>query len=385
MLDLLSVRDLLTSEERAVWDATRAFTTGELLPHAQGWWDAGGAPRDLMRRFGEQGLLGPTLPPEYGGAGLSAVAYGCAMYELERADSGLRSLASVQGSLVMGPIHRFGSEDLRRRWLPGLASGELVGCFGLTEEGGSDPAAMRTTARADGAHYVLTGSKVWITNSPLADVAVVWARVEGEDRVGGFVVPTDTPGFSAPKIDGKLSLRASVTGEIVLRECRVPAANRLEGARGLGAPLSCLTDARYGISWGALGSLETSYGTAREFALGRVTFGQPIASRQLVQEKLARMLAEHSKGLLLSWRLGVLKDEGRLSPPQVSLAKRDNVRAALNGARAAREVLGASGITTAYPVMRHLLNLETVDTYEGTHDIHTLVLGREATGINAFG
>ncbi|PYE53651.1 acyl-CoA dehydrogenase family protein [Deinococcus yavapaiensis] len=385
MLDFLSVRALLTSDERAVWDVTRDFVTNEVLPHVGGWWDEDGAPRDLLRTFGRQGLLGPTLPEAYGGSESTQNAYGAAMYELERADSGLRSLASVQGSLVMGPIYRFGSEDLRRRFLPGLASGELVGCFGLTEEGGSDPGAMRTRAVRDGDAYVLNGSKVWITNAPHADVAVVWAHVAGEGKVGGFVVETDTAGFRAPKIDGKLSLRTSVTGEIVLEDVRVPASHRLEGARGLGAPLSCLTDARFGIAWGALGALETVFETAREFASGRVTFGSPIASRQLVQEKLARMLADHAKGLLLAWRIGVLKEAGQHTHAQVSLAKRDNVRAALNAARSAREVLGASGITTAYPVMRHLLNLETVDTYEGTHDIHTLVLGREITGISAFG
>ncbi len=384
MLDFLAVRDLLTGEERAVWDSVRDFSSRELIPEVQAWWDSGGAPRDLLRRYGDLGLLGAQLPEPFG-AGLSAAAYGATMYELDRADSGLRSIASVQGALVMHPIHAFGGDDLRARYLPGLASGELVGCFGLTEEGGSDPGAMRTTARRDGDAFVLNGSKIWITNAPIADLAVVWARVEEEGRIGAFVVPRDTPGFSTPEITGKLSLRASHTGEIVLQDARVPAAHRLDGARGLGAALACLNGARFGIAWGALGALETVYTTALEFALGRRTFGEPIAARQLVQEKLARMLGEHGRGLLLAWRLAQLKDAGRLTPAQVSLAKRDHVRAALTGARLAREILGGSGITTAYPVMRHMLNLETVDTYEGTHDIHTLVLGREATGISAFG
>ena len=384
MLDFLAVRELLTAEERAVWDSVRDFSSRELIPEAQGWWDVGGAPRDLLRRYGALGLLGAQLPEPYG-AGLSAAAYGASMYELDRADSGLRSIASVQGALVMYPIHAYGSEDLRARYLPGLASGELVGCFGLTEEGGSDPGALRTLARRDGESYVLNGAKVWITNAPICDLAVVWARVENEGRIGAFVVPRDTPGFSTPAIGGKLSLRASTTGELVLQDARIPAGHRLEGARGLGAALACLNGARFGIAWGALGALETVYTTALDFALGRRTFGEPIAARQLVQEKLARMLGEHGRGLLLAWRLAGLKDAGRLTPAQVSLAKRDHVRAALTGARLAREILGGSGITTAYPVMRHLLNLETVDTYEGTHDIHTLVLGREATGISAFG
>ncbi|PTA67197.1 acyl-CoA dehydrogenase family protein [Deinococcus arcticus] len=385
MFDEFAVQALLTPEERQVQRSVRAFADAELLPEVAQWWDRGELPvREVMRRFGALGLLGPTTPGTYGGAGTSYSAYGVMMYELERVDSGLRSAASVQGSLVMLPVLSFGSEAQKTRWLPGLASGELIGCFGLTEsEGGSDPGAMRTRAVRDGEHYVLNGAKMWITGSPVADVALVWAR-DDEGAVRGFLVPTDTPGFAAPEIGRKQSLRASVTGEIVLIDCRVPASAMLPGARGLGAPLSCLGSARFGIAWGAMGALEAVLGAALDYVGSRTTFGKPLAARQLVQDKLARMATDHSLGLLLAWRLGTLKDGGTLNHAQVSYAKRNNVRAALQGARLARELLGGNGITTEYPVIRHMLNLETVDTYEGTHDIHTLIIGRHLTGHSAL-
>ncbi|WP_022799869.1 acyl-CoA dehydrogenase family protein [Deinococcus ficus] len=385
MFDEFRVNDLLQPDERLIRETIRSYCDAELLPQVAGWWDAGDLPvRDVMRDFGRMGLLGPTLPEAHGGAGASSSAYGAMMYELERVDSGLRSAASVQGSLVMFPIHEFGSEAQKARWLPGLASGELIGCFGLTEpDGGSDPGAMRTRARRDGNEYVLNGSKMWITNSPVADVAVVWAKDDG-GVVRGFLVPTDTPGFSAPAIHRKMSLRASVTGEIVLEDCRVPAQNLLPGSGGLKSPLSCLTSARFGIAWGALGALEAVLQASLDYTTGRSTFGKPIAARQLVQDKLVRMATDHTTGLLLAWRLGQLKDAGQMNFAQVSYAKRNNVRVALQGARLARELHGGNGITTEYPVIRHMLNLETVDTYEGTHDIHTLIVGRHLTGQGAL-
>ncbi|WP_189068572.1 acyl-CoA dehydrogenase family protein [Deinococcus radiotolerans] len=386
MFDEFSVHDLLTPEERLVRETVRTFCTTELLPDIAGWWDSGQPPiRDLMKTFGQMGLLGPTTPETYGGAGLSYSGYGALMYELERVDSGLRSAASVQGSLVMHPIHEFGSEEQRQRWLPGLAAGTLIGCFGLTEaDGGSDPGAMRTRARRHGDEYVLNGSKMWITNSPEADVAVVWAK-DDEDVIRGFLVPRDAPGFHTPKIERKQSLRASVTGEIVLEDCRIPATNVLPGSRGLKSPLSCLTSARFGIAWGAMGALEAVLSSTLDYTLNRETFGQPIAARQLVQDKLVCMATSHSLGLLMAWRLGTLKDGGQMNYAHVSYAKRNNVRVALEGARLARELHGGNGITTEYPVIRHMLNLETVDTYEGTHDIHTLIVGRHLTGLSALG
>lgn len=385
MFDEFNVHDLLTPDERLIRETTRAYCEKELLPQIAGWWDSGDFPvRAVMKRFGELGLLGPTTPEEYGGAGASYSAYGAMMYELERVDSGLRSAASVQGSLVMFPISSYGSAEQKKKWLPGLASGELIGCFGLTEpDGGSDPGAMRTRARKDGEHYVLNGNKMWITNSPVADVAVVWAKDDG-GIIRGFIVPTDAPGFSAPKIHRKMSLRASITGEVVLEECRIPASNLLPGSHGLKSPLSCLTSARFGIAWGAMGALEAVLQASLDYTTDRVTFGKAIASRQLVQDKLVRMATDHSTGMLLAWRLGQLKDAGKMNYAQVSYAKRHNVRVALNGARLAREMHGGNGITTEYPVIRHMLNLETVDTYEGTHDIHTLIIGRHLTGQGAL-
>ena len=385
MLDYLAVFELFTPEEREVQKAARRFLEAEALPFIRDWWERGEFPVHLIRRFGEMGFLGPTLPPEYGGAGVSSAAYGLIAYELERIDSGLRSFASVQTSLVMYPIYAYGSEEQKRAFLPKLASGEMVGCFGLTEpDGGSDPDGnMKTKARRKGSTWVLNGTKMWITNGNLAHLAVIWAKDE-EGVVRGFLVPTDTPGFQAREVRHKMSLRASVTSELILDEVQIPDELLLPRAEGLKAPLSCLTQARFGIAWGALGALEAVYTEALAFSHNRLTFGKPIASRQLVQEKLVRMLSDHTKGLLLAWRLARLKDEGKLRHTQVSLAKRENVAAALNAARMAREILGGSGITLEYHTIRHMLNLETVYTYEGTHDIHTLIVGREITGLSAL-
>lgn len=384
MLDYYQIADLLEPEEMQIQSTVRAFVDGEILPRIADWWDEGGFPEHLALKLGEFGLLGANLPVEYGTAGVGNVAYGLIMYELERADSALRSFASVQGALVMYPIHVYGSGEQRRRYLPALASGESIGCFGLTEsEGGSDPGAMQTRARRDGDTYVLTGTKMWITSGNTADVAIIWAK-DDDEVVRGFVVPTQSPGFSARPVMQKMSLRASDTAELMLDEVRVPADAILPGAHGLSAPLACLTQARYGIVWGALGALDAVYSEALEFAKQRSTFGRRIASRQLVQAKLVDMLADHTKGLLLAWRLGKLKDEGEMTFTQVSLAKRENVRSALRAARTAREILGAEGITLGRGAIRHMLNLESVDTYEGTHDIHTLVLGRDITGLQAF-
>ncbi|MDQ6603320.1 MAG: acyl-CoA dehydrogenase family protein [Chloroflexota bacterium] len=384
MLDFFAVGELLTPEQRAIQQTTRRFVDREVLPGIREWWDRDEFPLHLIKQFAELGILGANLPEEYGCAGVDNVAYGLIQYELERGDSGLRSFASVQGSLVMYPIYSYGSEEQKRRYLPELAAGRMIGCFGLTEsDGGSDPGAMRTRARHDGDDWVLNGSKMWITNSPVAQIAVIWAK-DDEGVVRGFLVPTDTPGFSAPKITSKMSMRASITGEIVLENCRVPGDALLPGSGGLKSPLGCLTQARYGIAWGALGALESVYTTACEYAKTRTTFGKPIGARQLVQDKLVRMATDHSLGLLMAHQLGTLKDTQKMSFAQVSMAKRNNVRVALNGARLAREILGGNGITTEYPVIRHMLNLETVDTYEGTHDIHTLIVGRALTGLGAL-
>ena len=384
MLDFFAVGDLLTPEQRAIQQTTRTFVDREVLPGIREWWDRDEFPLHLVKSFAELGVFGANLPEEYGGAGLDNVSYGLIQYELERGDSGLRSFSSVQSSLVMYPIYSYGSEEQKRRYLPELAAGRMIGCFGLTEsDGGSDPGAMRTRARRDGENWVLNGSKMWITNSPIADIAVIWAK-DNEGVVRGFIVPTETPGFSAPKIKGKMSMRASITGEVVLEDCRVPGDALLPGSGGLRSPLGCLTQARYGIAWGALGALEAVYTTARDYAQTRTTFGKPIGARQLVQDKLVRMATDHSLGFLMAHQLGTLKDAKKMSFAQVSMAKRNNVRVALNGARLAREILGGNGITTEYPVIRHMLNLETVDTYEGTHDIHTLIIGRELTGVGAL-
>lgn len=384
MLDFFTVEALLTPEQIAIRDTVRSFVDAEILPHVRGWWDRHEGPIHLREQLGGLGLFGANLPEEYGCAGIDNVSYGLIQYELERGDSGVRSFSSVQGALVMYPIFTYGSEEQRRRYLPDLAAGRILGCFGLTEsDGGSDPGAMTTRARRDGTGWVLNGAKMWITNSPVADIAIVWAR-DDEGEIRGFIVPTETPGFSAAPIESKMSLRASLTGEIALHDCRVDGDALLPEARGLRAPLGCLTQARYGIAWGALGALEAVYTTGLDYARTRTTFGKPIAARQLVQDKLVRMVTDHSLGLLMAHRLGSLKDAGAMNFAQVSMAKRNNVRVALNGARLARELLGGNGITTEYPVIRHMLNLETVDTYEGTHDIHTLIVGRAITGMGAM-
>jgi glutaryl-CoA dehydrogenase len=385
MLDFANTAVLLDPAERQIRESIRRFVDAEVLPGIEEWWRDEVLPRHLVAEFGKLGLLGANLPEEYGGAGLNSTAYGLMMYELERGDSGLRSFVSVQNALVMYPIFAYGSEEQRRQYLPRLATGEIIGCFGLTEhDGGSDPGAMRTRARRDGSDWILNGSKMWITNGHIADVAVVWAA-DDDGKIIGFAVDTDTKGFSANKVRNKFSLRASETSELVFEDMRVPASAQLPEAAGLKAPLGCLTQARYGIAWGALGALEAVYQEALEFAQSRITFGQPIASRQLVQDKLVNMVADHSGGLLLAWHLSKLKDAGQLKHPMVSLGKRQNVRNALIAARNAREILGANGITLEYHTIRHMLNLETVDTYEGTYDIHTLIIGRELTGFGALG
>ncbi len=384
MLDYYDVGALLTLEERQIRGSVRAFLEAEAAPRIGRWWEDGVFPKGLVARFAELGLLGANLPAEYGAAGIGNVAYGLVMYELERLDSALRSFVSVQGALVMYAIYAHGSEEQKREYLPRLARGELVGCFALTERhGGSDPAAMETTARRDGERWVISGAKMWITNGNIADLAIVWAK-DDDGAVRGFIAPADTPGFQAHPVPRKMSLRASDTAEIVLQDVRIPASLALPGARGLSAALSCLTQARYGIAWGALGALEDVYSEALAFSKTRSTFGKPIASRQLVQAKLVDMASAHTRGLLLAWRLGRLKDEGKMTYSQASLAKRENVRAALNAARSAREILGAAGITLDHRAIRHMLNLETVDTYEGTYDVHTLLLGRDLTGLQAF-
>jgi glutaryl-CoA dehydrogenase len=383
MLDLYDVTGLLEDDERQVRSMARRFVDSELVPRIGEWWEEGRFPVELAGAFGEVGFLGPSLPEEYGGSGLSNVGYGLIMYELERADSGLRSFASVQGALVMYPIFAYGSDTQKREFLPELAAGRMIGCFGLTEaDGGSDPGAMKTRARREGGDWLLSGSKMWITNGNIADIAVVWAK-DDQGAVQGFIVRTDSPGFSANLVKHKMSLRASVTSELVMDEVRVPEEMRLPGGTGLRAPLGCLTQARYGIAWGAMGALEAVYQEALDFSRERVTFGRPIAGRQLVQQKLVEMATDHTTGSLLAWRLGRLKDAGAMNFAQVSLAKRNNVRRALLAARAAREILGGSGITLEYHAIRHMLNLETVDTYEGTFDIHTLIVGRELTGQGA--
>ena len=383
MLDYYHVSDQFTDEERQTQAAVREFLNAEALPHVAGWWERAEFPSQLVPRLAELGLIGANMPVEYGASGVGSLTYGLVMYELERIDSGLRSFASVQGALCMYPILTYGSEEQRRTYLPAIANGEMIGCFGLTEHsGGSDPGAMETRARRDGDSYVLNGVKVWISYGSIADIAVIWAEEEGTIR--GFVVPTDTPGFSAKKIERQMSLRTSGASELVLEDVRVPASAMLPEAVGLSAPLSSLTQARYGISWGVLGALEYVYEEALAFSKARKTFGKPIGSRQLVQDKLADMLADHTSGLLRVCQLARLKDDGKLNYTHVSLAKRENARAALRGARLAREILGASGITLDHHTIRHMLNLETVDTYEGTRDIHSLVLGRDVTGLDAF-
>jgi glutaryl-CoA dehydrogenase len=382
-LDFLDLDRLLSDEERLIRATTRSFVADRVLPEVAGWFERGELPRELAKELGDLGLLGMHLQG-YGCAGTSAVSYGLACLELEAGDSGARSFVSVQGSLAMYPIWRYGSEEQKRRWLPAMAAGEAIGCFGLTEpDFGSNPAGMRTSARRDGDDWVLNGTKMWITNGGIADVAVVWARTEDEG-VRGFLVPAGTHGFSTRDIERKLSLRASVTSELVLEDCRLPADAVLPEVRGMRGPLSCLNEARYGIVWGSMGAARACFQSALEYATTRVQFDRPIGGFQLTQQKLADMLVELSKGTLLALHLGRMKDEGRLAPEQVSLGKLNNVREALAIARTARTILGANGVTLEYPVIRHANNLESVLTYEGTSEVHSLILGQAVTGLAAF-
>ena len=381
-LDFLDLDRLLSEEERLIRDTTRGFVTDKVLPEVAGWFERGEFPRELAKELGGLGLLGMHLHG-YGCAGTNAVSYGLAALELEAGDSGLRSFASVQGSLAMFPIWRYGSEEQKQRWLPRMAAGEVIGCFGLTEpDFGSNPAGMRTSARRDGGDWLLNGTKMWITNGGIADVAVVWARAD--EGVLGFLVPTDTPGFATRDIDRKLSLRASVTSELILDDCRLPGDAVLPEVHGMRGPLSCLNEARYGIIWGAMGAARACFASALAYATTRVQFDRPIGGFQLTQQKLADMLVELSKGTLLALHLGRMKDDGQLTPEQVSLGKLNNVREALQIARAARTILGANGVTLEYPVIRHANNLESVLTYEGTSEIHSLILGQALTGLDAF-
>jgi len=383
-LDYYNIEQLLTDEERAARDRARQFVQEEVLAEVIPCHRAGKFPEHLIPRMGALGFYAPYLK-EHGCAGLSFTAYGLIMQELERADSGVRSLASVQGALAIQAIHSFASPEQQARWLPGLVSGERIGCFALTEHGhGSDPGGMETRARRDGDSYVLNGSKCWIGNASVADVKVVWAK-DDEDRIGGFVVEKDAPGFRARDIEGKFSLLMSRTSECWFEDCRIPAENRLPKASGLKAPLSCLSYARTGIAWGVIGAAIDCYESALAYAKTRQQFGRPLASFQMVQQKLAWMVQEITKAQLLALRLTRLMEAGAARPAQISLAKRNNVWMALECARKARDILGAVGITDGYSPIRHLMNLESVFTYEGTHDIHTLIVGRDITGLDAFG
>lgn len=386
-LDALTAIDgLLTDEERMIRDTVRRFVRERYLPRAAELFAKEQFAQDLIPEIAQMGLLGASLTG-YGCAGMNAVSYGLALAELEYGDSGLRSFVSVQGSLAMYPIWRFGSEEQKQKYLPGMASAELIGCFGLTEpDAGSDPGSMKTRARKDGDDFVLTGSKMWITSAPIADLAVVWAKVDDGDAasIRGFIVERGMKGFETPTVHGKMSLRASPTGEIVLNEVRVPKENVLPGVVGLKGPLSCLTQARFGISWGALGAARACYESALSYTRERVQFGKPVAAKQLVQEQLVEMAMEIVKGQILALHFGRLKDAGGITPVQVSLCKKNNVGVALRIARQARGLLGGNGILLDYPVIRHALNLESVYTYEGTNEVHTLILGQALTGHNAF-
>ena len=384
--DPLNLDDQLTDEERMIRDAAHGFAQGVLQPRVIEDFAKEADASELFPQMGEAGMLGVTIPPEYGGAGASYVAYGLVAREIERVDSGYRSMASVQSSLVMYPIHAYGSEEQRQKYLPGLASGQLIGCFGLTEpDAGSDPAGMRTVARKDGDGYKLSGAKTWISNAPFADVFVVWAKSEAHGGKGrGFVLDKGMKGLEAPKIGGKLSLRASTTGMIMMDEVAVPGDALLPNVEGIKGPLGCLNRARYGISWGALGAGEFCLAAARQYGLDRKQFGRPLAATQLFQLKLANMLTELALGAQASLRVGRLMDEGRFAPEMISIVKRNNVGKALDVARLARDMHGGNGISEEYQVIRHMVNLETVNTYEGTHDIHALILGRAITGIAAF-
>jgi len=383
--DFLATDALLTDEERLLRDTVRRFVDERILPDVGTWFEEGTFPKEMAKEMGALGLLGMHLTG-YECAGTSAVSYGLACLELEAGDSGARSFVSVQGSLAMFPIWKFGSEEQKQEWLPRMAAGEVIGCFGLTEsDSGSDPSAMRTNARRDGDDWILNGSKMWITNGGIADVAIVWARTPDEaSNYAGFIVPTDQPGFTANDIHQKLSLRASVTSELVLEDVRLPDSLRLPEVSSLRGPLSCLNEARYGILWGAVGAGRACYEAALDYAKQRVQFDKPIAAFQLTQRKLVEMMIRVNKATLVAIHLGRMKDEGRLGSAQVSFGKMDNVREALWIAREARSVLGANGITLEYPVIRHMNNLESVFTYEGTNEVHTLVMGQAITGLGAF-
>jgi glutaryl-CoA dehydrogenase len=382
--DYFLVDDLLTEEHKLIRDTVRAWVKKEVSPIIEDFAQRAEFPRHLIPGLASLGAFGPTIPVNYGGAGLDYLAYGLIMQEIERGDSGIRSTASVQGSLVMYPIYAYGSEEQRIKFLPKLASGEFLGCFGLTEpDHGSDPGSMITNIKDMGDYYLLNGSKMWISNSPYADIAVVWAKDE-EGKIRGLIVEKGMDGFSAPEIHSKWSLRASATGELVFNNVKIPKENIFPNISGIKGPLGCLNQARYGIAWGALGAAMDCYDTALRYSKERMQFGRPIGGFQLQQKKLAEMITEITKGQLLVWRLGVLKNEGRATPAHISMAKRNSVEIAINIAREARQILGGMGITGEYPVMRHMMNLESVVTYEGTHDIHLLITGLDITGLNAF-
>lgn len=382
--DYYNVDELLSQDHLLARDAVREWVKSEVSPIIEEYTEKAECPKHLFKGLAEIGAYGPSLPEEYGGGGMDEMAYGVIMQELERGDSGIRSMASVQGSLVMYPIYRYASEEVKRKYLPKLGSGEFIGCFGLTEpDHGSNPGGMVTNIKDDGDHVVLNGAKMWITNSPVADLAVVWAKDE-EGKIRGMVVDADSKGFHAPEIKGKWSLRASITGELVFEDVRVPKANIFPEIKGLKGPLSCLTKARYGIAWGAIGAAMDCYDSALRYSQEREQFGRPIGGFQLTQKKLAEMITEITKAQLLAWRLGKLANDGKVTPAQVSMAKRNNVHMALQIAREARQIHGGMGITNEYPIMRHMMNLETVLTYEGTHDIHLLITGQDVTGFNAF-
>lgn len=382
--DYYLLDELIPEEHKLIRSAVRTWVDRELLPIIEQHAQEASFPKQLLKSMAELGVFGPTVPEQYGGSGLDYLAYGIMMQELERGDSGIRSTASVQGSLVMYPILAFGNEEQKKKYLPKLASGELMGCFGLTEPNhGSNPSDMLCSYVEDGDHIILNGSKMWISNAPFADIAVVWAKDE-EDTVNGIIVERGAEGFSTPETHNKWSLRASATGELVFDNVKVPKENILPNVKGMKGPLSCLNQARYGIAWGVLGAAMDCYDTAVRYAKERTQFGKPIAGFQLQQKKLAEMLTEITKGQLLVWRLAQLKNEDRATPAQISMAKRNNVEIALKVAREARQILGAMGITGEYSIMRHMMNLESVVTYEGTHDIHLLITGLDITGINAF-
>ncbi len=382
--DYYLLDELLTEEHKLIRTTVRNWVKKEVSPIIESFAQEAVFPKHLLKGLAEIGAFGPTIPEEYGGAGLDYIAYGIIMQEIERGDSGIRSTASVQGSLVMYPIFAYGSEEQKRKFLPKLASGEFMGCFGLTEPNhGSDPGGMETNIKDKGDHFLLNGAKMWISNSPFADIAVVWAK-DDEGSIRGVIVERGMEGFSTPETHNKWSLRASATGELVFDNVKIPKENLLSGVKGLKGPLGCLNQARYGIAWGALGAAMDCYDTALRYSKERVQFGKPLAGFQLQQKKLAEMITEITKAQLLVWRLGTLKNENRASAAQISMAKRNSVETALNIAREARQMLGGMGITGEYPIMRHMMNLESVVTYEGTHDIHLLITGMDITGENAF-